>query len=294
MAKKSSPRRGSLGFLPKKRANKPYPRVSSWPNSEETKLLGFAGYKAGMTQVFAIDQHKNSPSYNQEIAIPVTILECPPLKAKEIRAYKQTTHGLELIPKKELENKKESIAQIRLLVETNPPHKKKKEEFELAVGGNSAQALEYVKGLLGKEVKPTDVFKEGDYIDLLGVTKGKGIQGVVKRWGAKIQGRKAKGKRRHVGSINPWTPARTMWTALQAGQMGYHNRTSLNSRVIKLGENGEEVTKKGGIPHYGIVKNNYVLVKGSVPGTKKRLILIRHAIRNSKQTELPQVKEVAQ
>lgn len=292
MAKRSSPRRGSLGFLPKKRASKPYPSVSAWPEKEEAMLLGFAGYKAGMTQVMAIDQQKTSPSFNQEIAIPVTILECPPLKIKGIKAYEQTTQGLKLIPNAKLEEKKTHIKQVRLLVETKPPHKKKTETFELGIGGAPEQALEYAKSMLNKEVKASEVFKPGDYVDVMGVTKGKGIQGVVKRWGAKIQGRKAKGKRRHVGVLNPWKPARTMWTSLQAGQMGYHNRTSLNSRVLKLGEDGKEVTKKGGLPHYGVVKGDYLLLRGSVPGTKKRLILVRHAIRISKEKELPEIKEV--
>ena len=293
MAKLSRPRRGSLGFSPRKRARKPYASVSAWPENEETKLLGFAGYKAGMTQVFAIDRQKTSPSFNQEIAVPVTVLECPPLKAKEVRAYEETNQGLKLIPKTKLEEKKENIEEVRLLVETEPPHKKKTESFELAVGGRPEEALKYAKTILNKKVKISEVFKEGDYVDVIGITKGKGIQGVVKRWGAKIQGRKAKGKRRHVGAINPWKPARVMWTSLQAGQMGYHRRTSLNSRVMKMGENGKEVTKKSGIPSYGIVKSDYVLLKGSVPGTKKRLIIVRLSIRKPKEREFPEVKEVA-
>lgn len=293
MSKLSRPRRGSLGFLPKKRANKPHSSVSAWPQKDEAKMLGFAGYKAGMTQVFALDQQKTSPSFNQEIAIPVTILECPPLKAKDVRAYEETPQGLKLIPKKELDNKKDQVKEVRLLVETNPPHKKKKETFEIGIGGTPEQALEYAKSMLGKEVKVSEVLKEGDYVDVIGVTKGKGIQGVIKRWGARIQSRKAKGKMRHVGTLNPWTPKRTMWTSLQAGQMGYHNRTSLNSRVMKLGEDGNDVTKKGGIPHYGTIGKDYILLKGSVPGTKKRLLMVRQAIRAPNERTMPEIKEVA-
>lgn len=292
MAKRSSPRRGSLGFLPKKRAKRPYPSVSTWPEVEETKPLGFAGYKAGMTQVIGIDKQKTSPSFQQEIAIPVTIIECPPLIVTGFKAYEETPYGLKAIPKDEISEKKDKIKEVRLIVKTKPPHKKKPEVFEIAVGGPVDKALEYAESMINKEIKVSDVFKPGDYVDIIAVTKGKGIQGVIKRWGAKIQTRKAQGKRRHVGVLNPWTPARTMWTSLQAGQMGYHRRTILNSRVIKIGENGEEVTTKGGIPHYGIVKSNYILLNGSVPGAKKRLIMIRPAVRPPKEEELPEIKEV--
>jgi len=64
-----------------------------------------------------------------------------------------------------------------------------------------------------------------------------------------------------------------------AGQMGYHQRTEYNKRILKIGNNGEEVTPKGGFLHYGIIKNNYVILKGSVQGPPKRLIVLRSAIR---------------
>jgi large subunit ribosomal protein L3 len=293
MSKISKPRRGSLGFLPEKRAVKPYPSVSTWPESKEAKLLGFAGYKAGMTRVFAIDQQKTSPSFSQEIAIPVTIVECPPLTVKEVRAYETTSQGLKLIPKKRVDEKKADIKEVRIVVQTKPPHKKKTESFELGVGGTPEQALAYANSILNKELKLNEIFKEGDYIDVIAITKGKGIQGVIKRWGARIQSRKAKGKRRHIGTINPWTPSRTMWTTLMAGQMGYHRRTFLNSRVLKVGDDGKAVTKKGGIPHYGIIKSNYAILKGSIPGPNKRLVLMRFSIRPPKQKEMPEIMEVA-
>ncbi|MCD6414813.1 MAG: 50S ribosomal protein L3 [Candidatus Diapherotrites archaeon] len=292
MAKRSSPRRGSLGFLPKKRARRVYPSVSSWPETSETKPLMFAGYKAGMTQIIGIDKQKTSHSFQQEVALPVTIIECPPLKVIGFKAYEKTPYGLKAIPKEQISTKKDSIEEIRLIVRTNPPHKKKPEEFEVKVGGPADKALEYAESQNGKEIPVSDVLKPGEYVDVVAVTKGKGIQGVVKRWGAKIQTRKAKGKRRHAGVINPWTPSRTMWTSLQAGQTGYHRRTLLNSRVIKIGDNNEEITIKGGIPHYGVVRSNYVLLKGSVPGAKKRLIMIRPSIRPQTEKELPEIKEV--
>jgi len=60
-----------------------------------------------------------------------------------------------------------------------------------------------------------------------------------------------------------------------------------------MGEDGKEVTRKSGIPHYGLVKTNYVVLKGSIPGANKRLILMRFPIRPPKQKELPDIREVA-
>jgi len=78
------------------------------------------------------------------------------------------------------------------------------------------------------------------------------------------------------------------------GQMGYHRRTMLNLRVLKMGENGKEVTPKGGIPHYGVVKSRYLLIKGSLPGPKKRLVMMRFAIRPpKKEVPAPEVVSVS-
>ena len=78
-----------------------------------------------------------------------------------------------------------------------------------------------------------------------------------------------------------------------AGQMGYQRRTDLNKQLIKIGEDGKEVTPKGGFVHYGIINSNYLMIKGSVPGPKKRLIMTREAIRGQKQIPLPTINYIA-
>ncbi len=318
MSKMTKPRAGSLAFSPRVRAKRIYPRINSWPESDEVKPLAFAGYKAGMTQIIAIDKYKNSPTYEQKVSIPVTIIEVPPLVVFGVRAYTTTPYGKKALtevwadnldknllrkikpPKTKksdfsvLENLSDQISEIRLLVHTKPPFKKTPEVFEIKVGGDPKEALNYAKEKLGKEITINDVFKEGDYIDAIAVTKGKGIQGPVYRWGIKIQYRKAHGFRRHVGALGPWHPAKTMWRVPQAGQTGFHVRTDINKRILKIGENGEEVTPVGGIPHYGVIRNQYVLIRGSVPGPKKRLIILRQAVRPPKgQTAMPELIKVS-
>ncbi len=319
MSKMTKPRAGSLAFSPRVRARRPYARITSWPDSNEVKPLAFAGYKAGMTHILAIDKYKNSPTYEQKVAIPVTILEVPPLTVFGIRAYTKTAYGKKVLTEvwsdnldknlvKKIKTKPKSkkskievlddlvdqIAEIRLLVHTNPPFKKKPEVFEIKVGGDPKSSLEYAKERLGKEITIEDVFKEGDWVDVIAVTKGKGVQGPVYRWGIKIQYRKAHGFRRHVGALGPWHPTKTMWRVPQAGQTGYHIRTEINKMILRIGKDGKDVTPVGGIPHYGIVRNSYVLVRGSVPGPKKRLVLMRQAMRPpTKQVPVPELIKVS-
>lgn len=314
MAKLSTPRKGSLGFSPRKRARKQSFTARSWKPSEGKPIMGFAGYKAGMTHVHAIDQQKTSPSFQQEIVVPATIIECPPLMVFGVRAYKKTMNGLRCVgqenaakPSKNLKRKitlakkgdekkidVSTASQIRLLVHTQPTFKKTPEIFELPVSGTVEEAYKTATSLLGKEIKVTDLFEPGMFVDVIGVTKGKGIKGPVARWGAKIQYRKAHGYRRHVGSINPWTPTRVMWTSLMPGQKGYHRRTEVNKMILQVGEDGKEITPAGGIPRYGNVKSNYIIVKGSVPGPKKRALMVRFGVRTPiKERNAPEVKSVS-
>ncbi len=302
------PRRGSLAFSPRKRASSIIPRIRAWPVSSETKLLGFAGYKAGMTHVVMVDDRKNSPTYGEEIVAPVTVIETPPMKVMGIRVYRNTAYGLQIaaevwadkldqhlsrrvnLPKKakDAESLKEidGLAEVRVITYTQPYKmtgvpKKVPDVMEQKVGGEAEEALDYAISILGKEVKVNDVFNEGAFIDVLGITKGKGFQGPVKRWGViTLDAKHARSsKHRRVGTLGPWNPHHVRWTVPQAGQMGFHQRTEFNKRILKIGENGEEITPNGGFPHYGVVRNEYVLVSGSVPGSVKRLIRMRDAIR---------------
>ncbi|HID29469.1 MAG TPA: 50S ribosomal protein L3, partial [Desulfobacterales bacterium] len=84
--------------------------------------------------------------------------------------------------------------------------------------------------------------------------------------------RKSRKHRRAVAALGPWKPPRMLYTVPRAGQMGYHQRTEYNKRILKIGEDGKEVTPRGGFIRYGLVRGPYILVNGSVPGPAKRLI----------------------
>ncbi|MEM0372667.1 MAG: 50S ribosomal protein L3 [archaeon] len=323
MGKRSGPHRGSLQFYPRKKTKRIYPSVSTFPKTETPKLLGFPAYKAGMTHVIANETHDKSPAFGQQIAMPVTILETPDVFIYAIRLYERSPFGLKItaeviaekIPKElsrkiflpktvktkeqleKAEKQVEKAAVVRVIIATQPVKislKKTPELLEVGVGGKDVRsAWEYAKKILGTEVKAKDVFSEGAWIDVVGVTKGKGLQGPVKRFGIKIQPRKAHGHRRRPGAIGPWNPPRVLHTVPMQGQMGFFKRTEYNKRIIKIGDDGKKITPSGGIVNYGEISSSYILVKGSVPGAKKRMIVIREPIRGHKELPMPTLLSVS-
>jgi large subunit ribosomal protein L3 len=262
-----------------------------------------------MTHAFVIDYRPTSTTSGQEVQVPVTIIETPPMKIAAYRLYENSHYGLKTqteiwttkldkelgkhtpIPKsvetKDLEKKIDlkTAEDIRVLAYTQPKlvrglPKKKPELMELRIeGGTLEERLEYAKSLLGKDITIKDFTAEGQMVDVIAVTKGKGFQGAVKRWGIKLLHHKNSKHRRQAGTMGPWHPSYVMSEVPQAGQVGYHQRTEFNKRVLKVGNDGAEITPNGGFLHYGLVENEYVIIHGSVPGPTKRLIRIRDPIR---------------
>ncbi len=307
MPQKRKPRSGSLQYWPRKRAKRVFARVRTWPKAKEAKPLGFAGYKVGMTHLIINDNRKTSTTKGMDIFCPVTIIECPPLKTLSLRFYKNTINGLKLVSEILAENvdknlsravtlskKKDSkekkfpseFNEVRLLVHTQPNltgiGKKKPEVFEIAIGGSKEEQLNYAKSKLGKEMNVAEVFKEGQQLDVHAVSKGKGVQGPIKRFGISLKSHKTEKSRRTPGSLGGWiAQGHVMWRQAKAGKMGYHVRTDHNKWLLKIG-NAAELNKKGGFDKYGVINNPYILVKGSITGTKKRLIRLNESIKPNK------------
>ncbi len=180
----------------------------------------------------------------------------------------------------------EKVLNVRLLCHTKPAKsgvgKKKPDICEIALSGNIEQQLAFAKEKLGHEIAITDVFTGEHFVDIRAVTKGKGMQGPVKRAGVKMQRPKAK-KRRIVGSISPWNPSTVMWQVPRPGQMGYHSRTEYNKKVLKIGSAAKvkEINQVTGFKNYGLLKSDFVILAGSVAGPCKRAIGLRIPIRES-------------
>ncbi|MEM4481191.1 MAG: 50S ribosomal protein L3 [Desulfurococcaceae archaeon] len=177
------------------------------------------------------------------------------------------------------------IASVSAIVTTAPVFtstgKKKVDILEVKVHSKTLdEALNYIKSILGSYLTPLDVFVEGQFADVIGVTKGHGFQGVIKRFGVKELPRWHKHRKgsRKIGTRGP-AFSYSISEAPQPGQMGFHRRTEFNKRVLKIGSYGLDVVVKGGYLHYGLVYGPYVLVKGTTIGTPKRLLILRHPIR---------------
>ncbi|PSQ50736.1 50S ribosomal protein L3 [Halobacteriales archaeon SW_12_67_38] len=329
MVQPDRPRKGSLGYGPRQRASSEVPRFGSWPEADgQPGLQGFAGYKAGMSHVVMIDDAANSPREGMEQTVPVTVVETPPMRAVALRAYEDTPYGLRPLtetwtdePHGDLERaldvpgsggdpddfretvSEADIGDVRAITHTVPGEmanvpKKRPDVMETRIGGGSVDdriefGLELLTG--DGEHNLTEVFRPGEYMDAAGVTKGKGTQGPVKRWG--VQKRKGKhfrqGYRRRIGNLGPWNPSRVRSTVPQQGQTGYHQRTELNKRLVDAGD-GDEPSVDGGFVNYGEIDGPYALVKGSLPGPDQRLLRFRPAIRPGDQPRLdPEVRYVS-
>jgi large subunit ribosomal protein L3 len=274
-----------------------------------------------------IDDRPGGVTEGMEISVPVTVVESPPITVIGLRAYQHGAYGSRVIaeawadkipseldrrlplPKKSNSGAKisimeklvseEKVHELRAIVATFPSlvpsiSQKTPEVSEIVLNGNNVtESLEKVRNLLGKPVNVTDVLRAGQLIDVTAVTKGKGTQGPVKRWGVAKQKHKHSraGKLRHIGNLGPWHPHHVRWTVPQAGQMGYHQRTEYNKRIILMGDDSNEINPAGGFLNYGNVANDYLLIKGSIPGPVKRLIRLRPAIRAPEKP--PVVPEIA-
>ena len=308
MGKSHRPRAGSLQYWPRVKSKRIYSKIKTKPKSD---FQAFAGYKAGMTHISLTDTEQHSITKGQKITTSVTIIECPPLKPLSLKFYKYAAYGSQIITEipsklldKELKSKTKSISkkdkipesydELRLSVYTQPKltgiGKKKPEIFDIPLNCD----LETAKKLLEKEIKISEIFKPGQYIDTHSITKGKGFQGPVKRFGVTLKSHKSEKKRRSPGNLGPFSPRKTSWRVPQHGQHGFHKRTEYNKLILFIDSDTKKINQKGGIKQYGNVKNDFILVKGSIPGASKRLILFSNTIRNKKDVSAPEVSYISQ
>lgn len=294
-------RSGSLQFYPRVRAKKVIPSVNWKPVSKEgVGLMGFIGYKVGMVSVLVKDGTEHSMTKGKKITIPATIVECPVMKIYSIRFYKNGKAMKDIVVSKDKDLKKnvklpKSIKElgdekdfddVRVImysgVKKTCVDKNKADLIEIGISGSKDEKLAFIKENIGKEISVSEVFSEG-LVDVRGITKGYGTQGPVKRFGISLKSHKSEKGRRRPGSLAPWHPSRVTFRAPQAGQTGYHNRINYNNLVLESGKISEKnINRKGGFEHYGVIKTDYIILKGSIPGPKKRGLVITSAIRPTK------------
>lgn len=318
MAAPSTRKRGSKQFWPRVRANKTTAVVNSWDSKvmpKETNFLGFPGYKVGMTNIGLIDNFSHTLTKGTEINVPVTIVECPPVKVLAVRLFGLDDYGNTQVLKevsvslkdKNLSRKVDvqkkaskataddlvqfaednEVFDVRVKVITTPSEttigKKKPEVLEIGLSGSVADKIKFAVEKLGTEVKISEVFNGGELVDSHAITTGKGFQGAVKRFGVKLTSHKSEKTRRHAGNVGAWTPSRVLTTVPMAGQHGFHERTEWNKWILKVSAEPEEVNAVKGFRGYGLVKGEYILIKGSVQGPSKRLVTFVRATRPNKR-----------
>jgi large subunit ribosomal protein L3 len=325
--KYSAPRRGSVAFRPRARAKSLEARVRTWPQmaAEKSTLSGFAGFKVGGIHVLTIDDREKTPNFGKQLLNPATVIVTPPVRIIGIRGYKKDIYGQHAIfdvyakdLPKELPRKfdakvnEEAFAKaegmlggassVMAIVAVSPNSvglsQKTPFVFEMAVSGKDAKSqYEYVKGVLGREVKASDIFHVGQNVDVFGITRGKGVEGPVTRFGIKKKQHKSRKSVRAVGTLGPISPAVVMYTVARQGQRGFHQRTEYNKRILVMSNTEKDgqnlINPSGGFKHFGVVKGDYMIVRGSIPGVAKRLVKMRQPIRNvSKKVLEPKVLEV--
>jgi len=220
---------------------------------------------------------------------------------KYVKKYESERKSIQ----EDLEQLKKHACIIRVLAHTQIKKigygQRKAHLMEIQInGGEIADKVDFAYKLFEQTVDVDSVFSSNEMIDTIAITKGGGTEGVVTRWGVTRLPRKTHRGLRKVACIGAWHPARVSWTVARAGQMGFHHRTEMNKKVYKIGKKGEDthkattafdvtdkpVTPMGGFVGYGVINEDYLMLKGAVPGTKKRCITLRKSL-------VPQTKRSA-
>eukprot|EP00996_Jenningsia_fusiforme_P000732 NODE_1662_length_1452_cov_629.952958_g1502_i0.p1 GENE.NODE_1662_length_1452_cov_629.952958_g1502_i0~~NODE_1662_length_1452_cov_629.952958_g1502_i0.p1 ORF type:complete len:399 (+),score=63.20 NODE_1662_length_1452_cov_629.952958_g1502_i0:65-1261(+) len=188
---------------------------------------------------------------------------------------------------------------VRLIVASQPSlckklGQKKSHIMEVQInGGKAGEKVDFGLSLLETAITVDTVFKESEMVDCLGVSKGHGFEGATHRWGTTRLPRKTHKGLRKVACIGAWHPARVGRTVPRAGQNGFHHRVELNKKIFRIGKSQEvdkangkcttdltdkTITPLGGFVGWGIIRNDFLLVKGSVVGHRKRAITLRRPL----------------
>jgi len=184
--------------------------------------------------------------------------------------------------------------QVKILKHRN----KKAHIMEIQVnGGTVAEKVDWAREHFEKQIPVDQVFTQDEMLDCIGVTKGKGFKGVTSRWHTKKLPRKTHKGLRKVACIGAWHPSRVQFTVARAGQKGYHHRTEVNKKIYRIGKSTltedskskgnasteydttvKDINPMGGFPHYGLVKQDFLMIRGCCIGSKKRPITLRKSL----------------
>lgn len=214
-------------------------------------MKGILGKKIGMTQVFT----------KEGKLIPVTVVSVEPNVVTQIKTVEKDGYdAIQLAT----ETVREKVSNKPKMGHTNKANTTPKRFLREIRGVNTADYT------LGQTVS-VDIFSEGEMVDVSGVSKGKGFQGVIKRHNQSC-GPMGHGSQYHrgVGSLGTMLPMHVLKGKKMPGHMGNVNRTIQNLEVVSIDK-----------------ENNLILIKGNVPGPKQSLVIIRTAVKNPDAKKTP-------
>ena len=208
-------------------------------------MSGIIGKKIGMTSVFSADGR----------SVACTVIEAGPCVITQVKSVDTDGYNAVQLGFGERKEKNTPKSLQGHFSRANTTPKKKVVEFR------DFEAEENVKVDLGNTIKIEDIFKEGDFLDIVGKSKGKGFQGVVKRHGFAGVGGATHGQHNRLrapGAIGACSfPARVFKGTRMAGRMGGNRVKVMNLEVIKI-----------------LPEKNLVVVSGSVPGAKNSIVIL--------------------
>ena len=254
-----------------------------------------------MLSAFVKDSTPDSMTKGKKIVVPVTVLECPPMKIMSVRFYKNGVVSTEVLAEsldKELKRKikfpkekskaldsfkiedYDDVRVIAYSVVKKTGVKKTPDIVEIGLAGSVEEKFNFIKENLTKEISVLDVIDKDQLIDLRGLTTGRGLQGPVKRFGITLKVSKSEKGQRRPGSIGPWNPSRVIFRVPMAGQLGMFTRAVYNNKIIDLGK-AEDKFKA--IKNYGDIKTDYIVVQGSIQGPSKRQLVLTQPLRETRR-----------
>lgn len=212
---------------------------------------GILGTKVGMTQVFT----------NDGTLIPVTVIKVEPNVVTQIKTVEKDGYEAVQLGYKDV---REKVSNKPKIGHTNKAGTSPK-RFLREIRG--VQTADYTLG----QVLDASVFQAGEMVDVSGISKGKGFQGVIKRHN-QSRGPMGHGSQYHrgVGSLGTLLPMHVLKGKKLPGHMGNELSTIQNLEVVKVD-----------------LEENVILIKGSVPGPKKSLVMIRTAVKKGDKTNTP-------
>merc|ERR1712121_239417 len=228
-------------------------------------------------------------------------------QSKKKAFTKSCTKWADPLGKKEIEKDfakiKKYCSVVRVIAHTQMKILRKRQKkahiMEIQLnGGSSADKVEWAREHFEKQVPVANVFDMDECIDIIGVTKGHGFKGVTSRWHTKKLPRKTHKGLRKVACVGAWHPSRIQFTVPRAGQKGFHHRCEINKKIYRIGEGfkmkdgkliknnaatdydiaDKSINPMGGFPHYGMVKQDFLILKGACIGPKKRMLTLRKSL----------------